>query len=217
MLHPPVKSDRIGLGFLQYYAPQRAYHPGVDFNFGKPSDDLGFPVHSPTDAIVEYISVAPTRQNNMNGGLGLYVVLRHDNLEVWTRYMHLLKTAPNLAAGQRLSRGFNFAFLGASGTSSPHLHMEVLNATGLAFIRDFQRPYGRYVSGLTKDQVASMFIDPVKWLAESTDELPWEAPIREWAVNNGVIETGWDHPEQPMSQVRIAAALKKMYERLKGV
>lgn len=42
---------------------------------------------------------------------------------------------------------------------------------------------------------------------------PWQQEAQEWAIENGIISGGWDAPDAPMSQVRIAAALKNFAER----
>lgn len=46
-----------------------------------------------------------------------------------------------------------------------------------------------------------------------TDTEPWQKKVEKWSVENGVIGSGWDAPDAPMSQVRIAAALKNFKER----
>lgn len=41
----------------------------------------------------------------------------------------------------------------------------------------------------------------------------WQKQAEKWAVENGIISSGWENPDAPMSQVRIAAALKNFKER----
>lgn len=164
-LFTPTRTDRVGLKYLQYYKPHNVYHPGIDFNFGIGNQDEGQSVVAPTWAIVEYVS-----PNGYNGGLGNYVVLRHPTHGVWTRFLHLEKVF--CKAGEKLAPEQLFALLGDTGTTSAHLHFEVLNQKGLDFIRDYYRPYGRYPTGLSRNRVAEMFLDPAKWLRESEHPLP---------------------------------------------
>jgi hypothetical protein len=43
--------------------------------------------------------------------------------------------------------------------------------------------------------------------------LTWQQEAEKWARENGVISGGWDAPDAPMSQVRVAAALKNYHDR----
>lgn len=157
MLHYPTKTDRQGLRFLEYYAPHNVYHCGTDFNFGTGNQDKGQPVECPTDGVVEYVSPRGT-----NGGLGNYVVVYHPWHGVWTRYLHLDRI--DCMIGQILKPKDLIGTLGDSGTTSAHCHFEVLNFKGLAFIKDWFRPYGRYPSGLSRFRVSEMFLDPIPWI-----------------------------------------------------
>lgn len=40
----------------------------------------------------------------------------------------------------------------------------------------------------------------------------WQEEAESWARKHKIIVTGWDNPEAPMSQVRVAAAIKNFYE-----
>ncbi len=44
-------------------------------------------------------------------------------------------------------------------------------------------------------------------------QLTWQEEAQKWATDNGIIGSGWENPDAPMSQVRIAAALKNFKER----
>lgn len=168
MLAPPTRTDRVGNRYLEWYAPHDVFHPGVDFNWGPTANaDFGQDVVSPTWGIVEYVSPMGT-----NGGLGGYLVVYHPHLSAWTRYLHL--EAIFVRAGDVVAPHQAIAKLGDSGTTSAHLHFEVLNDKGLAFVRDYKRPYGRYPTGLSKPAVASMWLDPVAWLRDSRHPEPGE-------------------------------------------
>lgn len=166
MLDFPTRfeENRTGLRFLQHYAPHNVYHSGVDYNFGYGNQDKGQLVITPTIGVVEYVSPRGT-----NGGLGNYIVIYHPNFGVWTRFLHLDSICVSI--GQVLQRGQAIGTLGDSGTTSAHLHAECLNAKGLQFIKDYWRPYGRYPSGLSKQAVASMFIDFHRWVIENNHPL----------------------------------------------
>lgn len=41
----------------------------------------------------------------------------------------------------------------------------------------------------------------------------WQKQAERWAVDNAIIGSGWDAPDAPMSQVRVAAALKNFHDR----
>jgi len=178
LLYPTrFQTARTGNKFLDYYAPHDVFHPGVDFNWGLTRNaDKGQPIFAPTWGIVEYVSPVGT-----NGGLGNYLVIKHPGLAVWTRYLHMDSITVN--AGGRVAPGQTIGFLGDTGTVSAHLHMEVLNYKGLAFIRDARRPYGGYPVGVAKDEVAAMFVDPMKFIGEN-DHVPLELPQTEagWAI-----------------------------------
>src|SRR4051794_38440999 len=128
MLPNPTRTDRIGLKYLEYYAPHKAFHPGVDFNWGPlPGSDKGQPVLTPARGKVIYVSPKGT-----NGGLGNYLVVEHPQLGTWTRYLHLDDVA--VKRGQKVLQEQLLGHLGDSGTTSAHLHFEVLNGQGFIFI-----------------------------------------------------------------------------------
>ncbi len=41
----------------------------------------------------------------------------------------------------------------------------------------------------------------------------WQEEAQQWATDNGIIGSGWETPDAPMSQVRMAAALKNFAQR----
>lgn len=159
MLQYPTKFDpkRYGNTYLQFYSIHDVFHPGADFNYGFGNDDKGQNVCAPTWGYVEYVSPI-----GFNGGLGNYIVLYHPHNGAWTRYLHLDQTFVRI--GQKVAPGEVIGLLGATGTTSAHLHFEVLTYEGLCWIRDYYRPYGRYPEGMQKKEVASLWKDPILWL-----------------------------------------------------
>ena len=166
MLFPFTRSDRIGNGYLDYFPPHNVFHCGIDYNHGPTAyADYGQDVLSPTWGVVEYVSPEGT-----NGGLGNHLVVRYPHHGVWARLLHLEEIL--VSVGQKVAPGQLIARLGDSGTTSAHLHAEVLNEAGLAWIKAWRRPYGRYPTGLPKATVASMWLDPEKWVRESGQPAP---------------------------------------------
>lgn len=165
----PTRTDHLGNGYLMFFAPMNVYHPGIDYNWGPtPQADYGQDVVSPTWGIVEFTAPVGT-----NGGLGNYLVIRHPHHGVWTRYMHLETILATV--GSTVAPGQVVGKLGDSGTTSAHLHFEVLNQAGYDYIKNWWRPYGRYPSGLSKQAVAAMFLDPAMWLKNSEQPAPPQA------------------------------------------
>src|SRR4051794_7155238 len=166
MLPDPTRYDHIGNAYLTYYAPHKVFHPGVDLNWGSTANaDYGQDVISPDWGIVVYVSPVGT-----NGGLGNYLVIQHPHEGVWTRYLHLEEIL--VRVGDKVAPYQVIAKLGESGTDSPHLHFEVMNERGFTFVRDWVRPYGRYPSGLSKQAVAGMWLDPLAWLRDTKLPVP---------------------------------------------
>lgn len=205
----PTKFDlsKTGYRYLDFDRANNVYHPGIDFNWGStPRSDLGQDVVAPAGANVVY-----TSKKGDNGGLGNYVVLYHPSYGVWTRYCHLFTI--DTFKGKSLREGEKFATVGGSGGFLPHLHFEVLNSRGVEFVKDhWRQPYNGYFQGQTKEQVAQMTVDPIVWMSQVTNS--WQEEAERWAKETGVISSGWEEPTLPMSQERVAAALKKMYEML---
>ena len=170
--HPTrFQAERTGYKYLQFVKAKGYTHPGIDYNWSFGDSDRGQAVISPTWAVVEYVS--PKGYNN---GMGQYVVLYHPYHGVWTRYMHL--DSAFVYGGQRLAKDQPIGTLGDSGTSSAHLHFEVLNANGIEYIRNHTLPYGRYTNGLSYAQVAEKWLDPEAWIANASDP-PYDQVLRD--------------------------------------
>lgn len=221
MLHQVTRFDPVktGYGYLQFDPKNNVYHPGYDLNFGAlPTSDLGQPVWAPTLSQVIFVS-----KPGENGGLGRYVVLYHPKFDVWTRYCHLDGVGgamgQSLEAGDTLLKGEQFATVGGTGGFSPHLHVEGLNKKGAMFIEPHWRQnYNGYFANLPRAQVAAMTFDVLAWIEHSDDVEPkdWQKEAKEWAMKEEIITSGWDNPTLPMSQERVAAAMKKMWDKLQS-
>lgn len=160
MLYDFTRNNKRGYGFLQKTSPANGslYHPGIDYNWGNGDDDKYQPVVSPTWGVVEYVSPIGT-----NGGLGNYIVIYHPhNGPVWTRCLHLDSII--VRKGETVYPNQIIGYLGDTGTSSSHLHAEVLNDKGIEYIRNSKRPYGAYTRGLSLSAVKGMWIDPEHWI-----------------------------------------------------
>lgn len=179
----PTRTNKIGLSYLQYYRDQNAYHGGIDYNYGNGNEDKGQLVYACDWGVVEYVSPP-----GFNGGLGHYFVLRHD--DCWTRYLH--NDSVFVSKDQKVAPEQEIARVGNSGTTSAHLHFEVLTGLGLLYIRDWHRPYGRYWGGLSKARVSEMTRDPEEWLGVPgrTFTQKWNQTVKalRWAVGARAIK-----------------------------
>ena len=134
MLTTPCRWDHLGNGYLDWYAPMNVFHPGVDLNYGStPGADLGDPILCPADGVVIFVSPTATQANQYGGGLGNYTITQHPQLSVWCRFMH--QQSIMVKAGDKLTMGQQIGTVGGTGTTEPHLHFEVMNAKGFAYIQ----------------------------------------------------------------------------------
>lgn len=76
---------------------------------------------------------------------------------------HLQSFEPGLAVGVKFRKGDLLGKVGKSGTKSPHCHYEIM-------IKKPQR-WTQYIWGMTKDTVASKYIDPMKYI-DTSENLP---------------------------------------------
>lgn len=206
MSYYPMKTDRAGLKYLQYYKSHNVYHPGIDFNWGTGNQDKGMPVFSPSWGVVEYVS-----SRLFNGGLGLYIVIYHPWEGVWTRYLHC--DTSTVKIGQKVAPLQQIATVGNTGTSSSHLHFEVLTYDGLKWIKQWHRPYGRYPAGLPKKTVMEYWIDPIPWLDSLPKKRSVEKQEMEKRLNIARIKIV---TAKGIRKVRLARAIEYLVMRLFG-
>lgn len=157
--------SQAGLGYLEYYSGHNVYHPGWDLNFGYGADDFGSPVNCPAEGVVIYVSPKPTRLNRHNGGLGWFTVIYHTKLGLYSRWMHLNKV--HVTEKQVIPAGHWVGDLGKTGTSSPHIHFDVVKDI-LVYHKSW-RPYAFYPSNWSKLKVAQYFVDPAEFIQSSLD------------------------------------------------
>lgn len=106
-------------------------HNGVDYAPGS-----GTPILAVADGVVESVVKAD------NGGYGVHVIIKHENLGVSSLSGHMLIGSTKVEEGQEVKAGDVIGAVGSTGLSTgPHLHFEIL--------KDFKTP-----------------IDPEKWFAE---------------------------------------------------
>lgn len=202
MLFHPTKWDpvRTGNHFLEYYKPHDVWHCGHDYNYGFGNQDKGQTVHACTWGIVEYVSPQGT-----NGGLGNYLVIHHPHNNVWTRYLHLDRI--DVKEGATVSPNQIVGLLGNSGTVSAHLHMEVLTKEGLEYVKQWTRPYGRYPVGMSKEKVAKLWKDPIKWI-ETEDHYVGFSPTDQIKQANNALK--WATGLRKTALLRLIERLTKM-------
>lgn len=201
-LYSPTRFDpkRTGYRFCSWVKEQGLFHAGIDLNWGIGNQDKGQEVCSPTWSVVVYVSPIGS-----NGGLGGYVLLKHPHNCAYTRYMHLENII--VRAGETLYPKQIFAFLGKEGTSSPHLHFEVLTDAGFDFIQKSMRPFGKYTKGLSVAQVKKYWMDPVHWLETQEHFVGQDLNKKLEQVKNAIRHTV--PPRQSM--------LLRLADRLQGI
>jgi len=143
-----------GLGYLEYYSGHRVYHPGYDLNVGYGNQDLGTEIKCPADGVVEFIS-----NNRSNGGFGYHMVIRHEQLGVWSHWLHNKNIL--VSVGQEIKSGHVIATIGNSGTKSAHCHFEVWTEKLYQIQKKWwRRKFGFYPSRKSKAWVAEHYVDP---------------------------------------------------------
>ncbi len=156
----PQSNNGSGLGYLEYYAGHNVYHPGFDINHGSGNQDYGSRIYPAAKGVVEYVSPSPKRINNYNGGLGLFFVVRHPELNLYTRYMHC--SAVNVVPGQEVGKKPVVANVGNSGTKYAHCHFDGWRDEFNNTMKNHWRKYAYYPSNKSKRWVAERFVNPLE-------------------------------------------------------
>ncbi len=123
-------------GAIEPYNPAGDFHPGEDWNGRLPGDtDSGRPIHAIADGVVLFSSqqfnTETSKRTDKTNGFGNIIVLGHklsDGKIIASVYAHM----QNLSAcsvGQRVNKGDIIGTIGDTGlkgTSSHHLHFEII-------------------------------------------------------------------------------------------
>jgi murein DD-endopeptidase MepM/ murein hydrolase activator NlpD len=92
--------------------PTDHYHRGVDIRAA-----VGDPVYSIGDGVVKYV-----RSDYAGSTAGNWIGVIHEG-EMLSRYIHLSKIL--VSVSQRVSKGQQIGLAGSTGSSTPHLHLDV--------------------------------------------------------------------------------------------
>lgn len=156
-------NSQAGLGFLEYYAPHKVFHPAWDLNKDYGDQDLGLPLRMPTrgEKIWE----------GYHSGFGNHAVYFHKHLNLYSHWLHLLEVGlPDVVKANE-----HFARLGKSGTKYAHCHLEVWtpelyemqknrkNAVGVKI------PFTIYPRNWEKAKVASLYVDPAIYIKKALE------------------------------------------------
>lgn len=148
----PTKFSHYGWGWLSKIF--QGYHPGIDYNNGKPYEDEGQEVVSITDGIVKYAKC--------NSGWGWHIIVQHEELNVWSHYAHLQNIC--VKEGDEVKENQLIGLLGGTGGDwPPHLHFEIR-------LQDFDA--NKYVTGLSLEQVKEKYYNPEEWFKKHNAEIP---------------------------------------------
>ena len=116
LMRTPIDGARITSKFGMRFHPVLHYtrlHGGTDF-----AAPIGTPIYAAANGVVTSASPSSCAGN--------MVIIKHDN--GWeTRYFHLVRYAPGVVAGLKVTQGYTIGFVGTTGicTTGPHLHYEV--------------------------------------------------------------------------------------------
>lgn len=169
----------LGWDWLQYAAPQKAWHPGLDLGLVG-STDLGQEIYATKPGFVEHINNKSSYYHSR--GFGNFIIIHHDD-GTYTRHAHLSRFPIGLKVGDKVKGTDVVAYLGSTGSSnSPHDHFEVFGEELAKKQREhrvagLKRPYCFYPKGYSKAWVMKMYNNPWKWI-EGVHQIP------DWAIND---------------------------------
>lgn len=155
-------NSQAGLGFLEYYDIHNVFHPGWDINVGVGNQDLGLPIVSPAKGKVLFVS-----RKAANGGFGLHLVIFHEDLGLYSHYLHLDNCV--VKQGDLINKGQYIANVGNTGTGYAHLHLEVWNESHQQEMRT--KGYQFYPTGQTKDWVKQRYVNPSILIKKGQEQL----------------------------------------------
>jgi len=153
--------SQAGLAYLEYYDKHNVYHTGIDLNRGYGNQDLGQPLTSPAKGKVVFVS-----RRARNGGWGLHLVIRHEELGVYSHWAHLDKA--HVKVGDTVNFGSLVASLGNTGTQWAHLHLEVFKNEH--HVKMKKSGYKFYPSGYKKSYVSKHYINPENFIKKGVKQ-----------------------------------------------
>jgi murein DD-endopeptidase MepM/ murein hydrolase activator NlpD len=200
-----------GLKWLQWSPTNNAWHCGQDLNWGVGSADLGNPIVTPMKSYVEYVSGGPAHWNSYNHGYGLFVVLRHPEVGLWSRYAHLKMVEPIPGEVGLLAEGVKFAEVGKSGTQSPHLHWEMWNEKMNEIQKNYTRPYGYWPAGRSQVWIKQYYINPLEFMEQHIPS-DWSKEQWNWGLKNGLL-TDSSLPRNQITKEEFITILKRYHDK----
>ena len=167
----PTKFSHYGWGWLDKI--YQGYHPGIDYNNGKPYEDEGQEVVSICDGEVQYIAC--------DSGWGWHIIVHHKKFNIWSHYAHLQNAC--IKKGDSVKENQLIGLLGGTGGDwPPHLHFEIR-------LQDFSP--NRYVTGLSIKQIEKKYTNPEIWFKKHNAEVPIpskDVPVAEAKSINPLLE-----------------------------
>lgn len=153
----PMQYNKFGYKFLSPIGGG-ALHSGIDFNYwvNGANDDLGIPVKACADGDIVYSKLTGEGWGNM-------VVIRHNELNCWSRYAHLKNIV--VKEGQHVKSGEIIGECGKTGTKSPHLHFDII-------IKPLDK-WTRYTHGWSKSKLLQYYVDPLVFINNANKERPY--------------------------------------------
>jgi len=196
----PFDYTHIGYNFGDK-VPGLKIHTGADLNWGASAGaDLGRPVKAIAYGVVVYSREA-------GAGWGNMMVVWHKAYGIWSRYAHLDKRWYD--EGQVVKEGQEIGACGKTGTTSPHLHFDI--------IRKELPKWTNYTYKWSEAKLREYYLDPLKYIegikkAEMSNQ-PQKTlrPAVDWAIESKI--TNGDRPQDPATREEIMQMLLNYHNR----
>ena len=167
MIFPLKKYTHLGYDYLDHVSIS-TIHSGVDFNRGRPWEDLGDDVLSIYDGVVEYVG------KNISGW-GNIIVIYHSDYGVWSRYAHLDSISDGVIVGSSVKEGYKIGELGNTGNStSPHLHFDIIKR---------QIRWVSYTRFMSIENIQRIYADPIKYIKNIQKQECYD-DVSNWATKS---------------------------------
>lgn len=203
----PVKYTHFGYDFLDRVDAFHI-HSGVDFNYGRPNEDLGMPVKSIANGVVVY--------SDYVRGWGHVIVIYHAAYSIWSRYAHL--QGRRCTKDMLVEEGEVIGSVGNTGNSSkPHLHFDI--------IKNYLWNWARYTFLWSSKKVQEYYHDPIKYLdriitsekgtkSNSKSFIPssWAAEHWDWLREHDLVSEASD-PKGNIDYEKLAVILHRFFNK----